>query len=136
MNLFFNFIVSNFDTLTWHFNWFNCHHQLEPDLCSEFSLDLRAHCSAILVSQLLRIFVIMDFLKTFTSVHEIEIEDVLLDLDWNELFSSVPTHRSFEMHPHVMANVALHWNHETIIGSQMEILSSFACDFACTARHQ
>ena len=33
-----------------------CHHQLAPDLCSEFSSDLRAHCSATIVSRLLRNF--------------------------------------------------------------------------------
>ena len=32
-----------------------CHYQLAPHHDSEFSLDLRAHCSALLVSRLLRV---------------------------------------------------------------------------------
>ena len=32
-----------------------CHHQVRPDLYSEISLDLRAHCFATVVSRLLRI---------------------------------------------------------------------------------
>ena len=31
-------------------------------------------------------------------------------------FSSVPTHQPFEMHPHIMTNFAVHWNHETTVG--------------------
>ena len=46
-----------------------------------------------------------------------EIEDVVFDVDWTELFSSIPTHQSFEMHPHFMDNFAVHWNHETTAGS-------------------
>ena len=46
-----------------------------------------------------------------------EIEDVVFDVDCTELFSSVPTHQSFEMHPHFMDNFAVHWNHETTAGS-------------------
>ena len=49
---FFVFIVSHFDICTVHFIWFNV---IYP--CWEFSLDLRAHCSTILVSWLLRFFV-------------------------------------------------------------------------------
>ena len=89
-----------------------CYHQLGPDLCAELLLDLRANCSAILVSWLLRI----DHNIGFCGLHifaQNEIEDVVFDIDWNELFSTVPTHLSFEMHPHFMTNVAAHWNHET-----------------------
>ena len=34
-----------------------------------------------------------------------------------------------------MANFAVHWNHETTVGSQIKILTSFARDFSSTAQH-
>ena len=64
-----------------------------------------------------------------------EKEDVVLDVDWDELFSSVPSHQSVEVHPHFMATFAVHWNHETTVGSQLEIFSSFARDFSSSAQH-
>ena len=70
------------------------------------------HCSAILVSRLVK-FV---HNSGFFGLHffaQIEIEDVVFDVDWDELFSSVPTHQSFELHPHFMANFAAHWNAPT-----------------------
>ena len=90
-----------------------CHHQLEPDMFSEFPLDWRARCSAILVPRLLSIVHNISFcqLQLFA---EPEIEDVVFDVDWNELFRSAPTQHSFEMHPHFVAvfGCALEsWNH-------------------------
>ena len=87
----------------------------EPDRCSEFSLDLRAHCSAILVSELLRIVDNIGFCWRHFFAY-VEIEDVVPDVDWNELSSSVPTHQSVEVRHHVRTNFAVYWNHETIIG--------------------
>ena len=58
-----------------------------------------------------------------------EKEDVVLDVDWDELFSSVPSRQSVEVHPRFMATVAVHWKHETTVGSQVEIFSSFATRF-------
>ena len=52
-------------------------------------------------------------------------EDVVFDVNWDELFSSVPTHQSLEVYPHFLANFAVHWDHEATVGSQMEILTSF-----------
>ena len=63
------------------------------------------------------------------------IEDVVFDVVCNEVFSSVPTHQSFEMHPHCMANFAAHWNHETAVGCQIEILSPFARKFSTKPQH-
>ena len=39
------------------------------------------------------------------------------------------------MHPHFVTKFAVRWNHETTVGSQIEILSSFARDFSSTAQH-
>ena len=64
-----------------------------------------------------------------------EKEDVVLDVDWDELFSSVPSHQPVEVHPHFMATFAVQWNHETTVGSQLEIFSSFARDFSSSAQH-
>ena len=63
-----------------------------------------------------------------------EIEDVLFDVDRNELFSSVPIHQSFEVSPHSQAKFAVHWNHETTVRSQIEILTSFTRDLSSTAK--
>ena len=46
---------------------------------------------------------------------EVEIEDVVFNVNWNELFPSVPTHQSFEVHPHFLANFAVHWKDETAV---------------------
>ena len=103
-----------------------CHNQQGPDPCSEFSLDLRARCSAILVSRLLRIVHNVGFcwLHFFA---QIEIGDVVFDVNWIE-----PPHQSFGWHPQFLANFALRWNYETTDGSQTEILVSFTCDFSQT----
>ena len=65
-----------------------CHHQVAPDLCSEFSMDLHARYYAILVSWLLRIVhnIGLCGLHFFA---QIEVEDVLFDADWNELYSLI-----------------------------------------------
>ena len=109
-----------------------CDHQLEPDLCAEFLLDLRARCYAILGSRLLRIVQNVGFCGRYFFV-QIEIEDVVSDVDWNVLFSSVPTHQSFEMHPHGMANFAVHWNRETTTRSSNLVV--LARDLSSTAQH-
>ena len=105
-----------------------------PDRCSELSLDLQAHCSATLVSRLLRLIHDIGFCG-FHVFAQKEIEDVVFDVDWSELFSSAQIHQYLEVHPHFMANFAGHWNHEATVGSQIEILSSFARDFSSTAHH-
>ena len=47
-------------------------------------------------------------------------------------FSISTSSQSFEVHSHFMA---MHWSHETTVGSQVEILSSFARAFSSTAEH-
>ena len=104
---------------------------MEPELCSEFSLDIRAPGTAILVSGMLRSVHNIGF----CGLAQIESQDVAFDVDWNELVSSVPTHQSFENLPYFIANFAVRWNHEASVGSQIEILLSFARDFSSTAQH-
>ena len=41
-------------------------------------------------------------------------------VDKNELFPSVPTHQSFEVYPLFLGNFAVHWNHQTTDGYQVE----------------
>ena len=123
---FFIFIVSHFAIFTWRFNWFKVITNGGQICVQNFSLDIRAHCSAILVSRLLKIVHTIDFcgLQRFANI---EVEDVVIDVDWNGLSSSVPTHQSFELHPHFMAKFAVRWNHETAVGSKIENL-----DVLCT----
>ena len=51
-------------------------------------------------------------------------EDVVFDVNWNELFSPVPTHQSFEMHPYFMANFAVHCEYETTVGKGSMMLAA------------
>ena len=83
------------------FQLVQCHHQLEPHPRSEFSLDVRAHRSAMLVSRLLRIVCNIGFFGFHFSA-QIEIENVVFEVDWNELLSSIPIHQFLEMHPHFL----------------------------------
>ena len=97
---------------------------------SVFSLDSRAHSSAILVSRLLRLVHNVGFCG-FRFFVQVEIEDVVLAVDCDELFSSAPTHQSFQ----VLANFAVQWNLGTSVGSQIDILSSFARGLSSTTQH-
>ena len=65
---------------------------------------------------------------------QVEIEDTVLGVDWNELFSSVPIHHLSKC---ILMSwfFSVHWTHETTVGSLVEILSSFARDFSSTAQH-
>ena len=69
-----------------------CHHQSARHLDSEFSLDLRAHCSAIPVSRLLSVVHIIGFCGFHFSV-QVEIENVVLEINWNELVLSISAHQ-------------------------------------------
>ena len=89
-----------------------CHHRLVLHLDSEFSLDLRAHCSAISVSRLLTVL-----RKTMISiVHvvglcrfhfsvEVDVENVVFEIDWNEFVLSMPIHQLLKMNSHPLTNV-------------------------------
>ena len=115
------------------FQLVQCHHQLGPDLCSEFSLDLRTRCSAILVSRLLRIVHNIGFCG-FHFFAQVEIEDVVFDADWNELF--LPCELT-----NLSKFILISWpiccarESRNTAGFQIEILSSFARDFSSTAQH-
>ena len=119
-----------------------CHLQWVLHLDSELSLDLRAHCSAILVSRLLNVL-----RKTMLSiVHivglcgfhfsvQVEIENVGFEIDWNEIILSVPVHQFLKVNSHSLTNFAVNRNHVTTIVSQIEVLLSFARDLCSTAQH-
>ena len=69
-----------------------CHYQLVPHLDSEISSCLRAHCSAVLVPRLLTIVYIVGLCGFHFSV-EVEIENVVFEIDWNEFVLSMPVHQ-------------------------------------------
>ena len=52
-----------------------------------------------------------------------EKEDVVFDVEWDELFFFCV----------FMVIFAVHWNHETTVGSQVEIFRPFARDFSSSA---
>ena len=62
----------------------------------------------------------------------IEVEKVVFDVDWNELFSSVPSH---EMRLHFMTTFAVQLNQEATVGSLIEILTSCTPGFSRTAQN-
>ena len=104
-----------------------CHHQLAQRLDSEFSLDLQAHCSAMLVSRQLSIVHIAGFCG-FHVPAQAEIENVVFEINWNKLVLSVPTHQFLEVISHSLTNFAVFRDHVSTIMSEVEILSSFARD--------
>ena len=86
---FFVFIVLSSRHLHVALQLAQCYHQLGPDPCSEFSSELRAHCSAIIVSQLLRIVHNFCFCGSHFFCSNINLEDIVLDVDQDKLFTSV-----------------------------------------------
>ena len=81
-----------------------CHHQLVLRLVSEFSLVLRAHCSAIRVSRLLTVLrrITISIVHTvglcrFHFSIQVEIESVVFEIDRNEFLLSVPVHQLLEV---------------------------------------
>ena len=111
------------------------HHQLVQRLDSEFSLDLRAHCSAMLVSRLLSIVHIVGFCGLHFSV-QVEVKNVIFEINWNKLILSIPAHQLLEVVSHSLNNFAANRHHvTTVVMSQIEILSSFARDLCSAAQH-
>ena len=102
-------------------------------LDSEFSLDLRAHCSAILVSELvtvlrktmISIVHIVGLCGFYFSV-QVEIENVVFVKDWNEFVLSIPIHHILKMKSHSL--IVMKKNHVSTVVSEVEIMSSFALD--------
>ena len=85
------------------------HHQMVLHLDSEFSLDSRAHCSAISVSRLLTVLRRI----TFSIVHIVglcrlhfsvpaEIESVIFEIDWNDIVPSIPFRQFLEVISHFL----------------------------------
>ena len=117
-------------------------YQLVPHLDSAFSLDLRAHWSAVSVSRLLTIL-----RKTMISiVHivglcgfyfsiQVEIENVVFETDWNEFILSIPVHQFLKMNPRFLTIFTVNTNHISTVMSEVEILSSFARDFCRTTQN-
>ena len=103
-------------------------------LDSQFSLDLRAHCTAIFVSPMLNIGHIVGLCGFHFSV-QVEIENVVFETDWNEFVLSMPVHPFLKMSSHSLTNFAVNRDHVTTVMSQVEILSSFARDLRSAAPH-
>ena len=153
---FFIFLISHFDICTRFSNWFDvtsrfrvfiCHHrfptansswmasnQLVQRLDSEFSLDLRAHCSATIVSRLQSIVHIVGFCGFHFSVH-LEIANVVFEIKWNKLVLSILAHQFLEVISHCLTNFAVNRDYVSTIMSQVEILSSHARSLCITTEH-
>ena len=127
-------LISHFDICTRFSDWFRCHHQLVQRLDSEVSLDLRAHCSAILVSRLLSIVHIVGFCGLHFSV-QVDIENVVSEINWNKIVLSIPDHQFLEVVSHSLTNFSVNRDHVSIVVSQVEILSSHASNLCSTTQH-
>ena len=112
-----------------------CHCQWVQHRDSEFSVYLRAHCSAILVPRLLRV---LRKNVGVCGVHlsaPVEIENVVFGIHGNELVSSMPVHQFLKMRSSSLTHYAVNRNHVATVMSQIEILSSFARDLCSTTQH-
>ena len=98
---FFGFILTQFFVSKGHFPFrhlhmipqlVRCHHQLASHLDSELSLDLRAHCSATLVSRLLSVVHIVGLCGFQFSV-QVKIEKIVFEINWNEFVLSIRVHQ-------------------------------------------
>ena len=87
-----------------------CHHLLAQRLDSKFSLDLRAHCSAILVSRLLSIVHIVGFCGNYFSV-QAEIENVVFGTNCNMIVLFIQAHQFLEVISHSSTNFAVNRDH-------------------------
>ena len=66
---------------------------------------------------------------------QVEIENVVFEIDWNEFVLSMPSHQFLKMDSHSLSNFAVNRNHLTTVMSEIEILSSFARDLCSTTQH-
>ena len=136
------FFVSHVDICTRSPQLVRCHHQLVLHLDSQFSLNLRAHCSAITVSRLLTVLrkIMISIVHTvglcwFHFSIQVEIENVVFEKDKNVFVLSMPIHQFLKMNSHSLTNFAVNRNHVSTVMSEVGILSSFARDFCSTAQH-
>ena len=111
-----------------------CHHQMASDHCSVFPLDLRARCSATLVSRLLSVVHIIGLCGLHFSV-QVEIENVVFEIHWNELVLSIPAHQFLKMNSHSVTNFVVNRDHVATFMFRIEILSSSARDLCSIAQH-
>ena len=95
-------------------------------------MDIRAHCSAILVSRLLSVVHIIGLCRFHFSI-QVENEKVAFEI--HEFVLSIPIHLFLKMISHSLTSFVANWDHVTIVMSQIEILSSFARDLCSTAQH-
>ena len=66
---------------------------------------------------------------------QVEIESVILEIDWSEIVLFVPVHQFLKINSHSRTNFAVNRDHVNTIVSQIEILLSFARDLCSTAQH-
>ena len=79
-------------------------------------------------------FTLLVFCRLHFSV-QVELESVVLEIDWNEIVPSIPFHQFLKMSSHSLTKFAVNRNHVTTIVSQIEVLLSFVRDLCCTAQH-
>ena len=65
---------------------------------------------------------------------QVELENVVFEIYWNELFSSLSGQQFLETTSHLLTHFAVNGNHVTTVMSQIEIFSSFARDLCSTAQ--
>ena len=116
-----------------------CHQQLVLHLDSEFSSDLRAHCSAIPVSRLLTVLCNIRISIVHIAVPcrfhfsiQVEIENVVFEIDSRGFHANSPISQSDFSFLDQFCTV--NRNHVSTVMSELEILSSFARDFCRTAQ--
>ena len=66
---------------------------------------------------------------------QVEIENVVLEIDWYEFILSVPVHQFLAVISHSLTSVAVNRDRVSTVMSQVEILSSFARDFCSSAQN-
>ena len=88
----------------------------------------------MLISRLLSIIHIVG-LCGFHFSAQVEIENVVFEMDWNEFVLFMPVHQFLKRYSHSLTNFAVNRNRVTAVMSRVEILSSFASDFCSTAQH-
>ena len=118
-----------------------CHYKLVQHHGSEFSLDLRARYSAMLVSKLLRVVRKIVVLCWFHLSAQVEVENFVSEIFKNELFASVPVHQFLEMSSHSLTTFAVNRNqknHHRVPNRNLVFLctrSLHHCTKLCAPQH-
>ena len=124
------FLVPHCDICTRFPNWFDVITNWFFVSVQSFSLALRAQCSCHPLS----IVHIVGLCRFHFSI-QVEIENVVFEIYWNEFVLSMPILQFLKMNPHSLTNVAVNGKHVSTVMSEVEILSSFAHDFCSTAQN-